>query len=229
MVWVKWDDKACDDPHFLRLPRGIRLLHLEALSWSNRYNADGLIPRSVLGRLTDEPDSVGAVAELVTAGLWEEAEDGWRLVWLLDDQLTAEEVERGKARNREKQARSRRHKTGDHSRCEPKYCPASRNRVIASATDGVSNPGSNGTPSRPVPTRPKVEDGEGVRAVPPPAPGGAPAPPDSEMKIAWLRGQIETLDAQAANGEWNPDVRSIAARKATMLRQELDQLAQKAS
>jgi len=154
MTWVKLDDNAPDDPTFVSLPRGVRLLHLEALAWSNRHAAGGRIPISALFRISDEPKTSEAVERLVSAGLWEADPDGWRLVWLLDDQPTPDEIDKARERNRRKQKRHRDHLRGDHSGCDPKWCKAARNPV--------TDPGSNDSPSRPDPPRP-VGKGEGTR------------------------------------------------------------------
>ena len=155
MTWVKLDDNALDDPDFIRLPRGVRLFHLEALAWSNRHAAGGLIPTEAAVRFTDEKGVSDAANTLVSAGLWELADDGYRILWLLDDQPTPEEIARTRERNRGKQKRHREHLRGNHELCDPKWCKAARNPV----SNPVTNRGSNGSPTRPVPTLP---EGEGV-------------------------------------------------------------------
>ena len=146
MTWVKLDDNAPDDPRALKVPRTARLLHIEALAWSSRHQTDGMVPRSALPRVTDEPNPEGTAELLVAAGLWDATDDGYRLVWLQDMQPGPEEVARQRAYNRDKQERHRKHVTGDHSTCKAPFCKLARNPV--------SNPVSNRTPSRPVPSIP---------------------------------------------------------------------------
>jgi len=68
MVWVKLDDSALTSPSWLELPRAARLLHLEALSWSNRHGANGVIPRSARALITDEPEAAAMAGLLVDVG-----------------------------------------------------------------------------------------------------------------------------------------------------------------
>jgi hypothetical protein len=50
------DVAMIEDPRLLTLPRGVRLLYLEALVWSKAHLTDGFIPALALGRLTDQLD-----------------------------------------------------------------------------------------------------------------------------------------------------------------------------
>lgn len=195
MVWVKLDDNALTNPAWLALPRTARLLHLEALSWSNRHGADGYVPAGVLRMLTDEPEPEATARLLVRAGAWQETASGWRLVWLLDDQPTAEEVERERERGRARQKRWTLHTRGDHSQCHPDRCPVARRGVTNAVSGAVSNDVSNGrrtgvsndAPTRPDPTRPdRRSESEGTGARRP----GAPAPSQKEQ-IANLRAFLD--------------------------------------
>jgi len=159
VTWVKLDDNALDDPTFVGLERGVRLLHLEALAWSNRHAAGGRVPAQAALRFTDELGLDTAIDALADAGLWEADGDGYRLVWLLDDQPTPEEIEATRTRNRNKQRRHRNHLRGDHAGCDPKWCKAAARNPV---TNPVTNPGSNDSPTRPDPTLP-VGEGEGTR------------------------------------------------------------------
>lgn len=67
--------------HGSGLPRGARLLHVDALMLSHRWHGEGRIPAAVLSVVArDEPDPAAAVAALVDAGLWTETATGWRIV-----------------------------------------------------------------------------------------------------------------------------------------------------
>ena len=174
MTWVKLDDNAPDDPRFMAVSRSARLLHVEALAWSNRHSAGGIIPAATLSRLTDDPDPRAAAGELAEAGIWAMTGDGWRVVWLLDDQPTPEEIDRQRERNRVKQARHRKHVNGDHSACDPRYCKSLRNPV--------TNRGSNRTPTRPDPS---LKGGEGLGEAARPLEG--PAAPQAEKRRSMAR------------------------------------------
>lgn len=169
MTWVKLSDTALDEPFLLDLPRGVVLMHLEALSYSNRYGTDGVIHRAALRKITTEPDPEAAAEALCDAKLWAPIQEGWQLAWLLNDQPTAEEIESWKQRQAERQARHRRHVNGDHSTCDPKRCHV----LIAVTRDKTRDKTSDKRPSRPDPTRPDPkrggeEDGRRAAKEPPP-------------------------------------------------------------
>ena len=155
MSWVKLDDNALDDPRLLALDRGTVLLHLEALAYSNRYGLDGAIPAGALRKMTTEPEPETAAAALVEAGLWEDAGDGWQLVWLLGDQLTAEKAQALRKEARDRMERVRRHNKKDHSLCDPTRCWALRSEERSRERSG--------TPSSPLPSSPKRREEEGER------------------------------------------------------------------
>ncbi|HUE97387.1 MAG TPA: hypothetical protein VMN39_12060 [Longimicrobiaceae bacterium] len=88
------DTATIDDTRMLALPRGVRLLHIEALVWCKLRRTDGLIPRGALPRMTDESDPADAASRLVRAGLWETHEAGWTIVGFTESQMSREQVER---------------------------------------------------------------------------------------------------------------------------------------
>ncbi|MEY2454070.1 MAG: hypothetical protein QOD92_3644 [Acidimicrobiaceae bacterium] len=123
MTWAKFDDRCTSDPRLIGLPRGVRLLHFEAIVWSCAHLTDGTIQRHALHWLTDEPESESAVAQLVQAGLWAVADDGWEIVDFLADQPSAADVEKVRDLARERQRKRRQHQAGDHSLCtDARYC-----------------------------------------------------------------------------------------------------------
>lgn len=115
VTWVKLTDSALDEPFLLDVSRGAVLLHIEALAYSNRYATDGVIHRAALRKLTTEPDPLAAAAELVAAGMWMATQEGWQLLWLLNDQPSSDEIQASREQARHRQARKRRHTKGDHS------------------------------------------------------------------------------------------------------------------
>ncbi|GAB3092311.1 hypothetical protein [Isoptericola nanjingensis] len=155
MTWTRLSDTFNDRPDLLGVGRSARLLHVEALVWSNRLLTDGAVPSGALPRLTDSPDPKVDVAELVAAGVWEVTEAGYQLDW--SDQETAAEVESRREQNRARDERRRLHNKGDHSKCDPNRCwvltrePRDESRVAHALP----------IPSRPVPTRPQGRDGDG--------------------------------------------------------------------
>jgi hypothetical protein len=193
MTWVKVDDRAFEDPRFLELERGTGLLHFEALAYSNRNVTGGRVTLRALRALTPDPDPVAAADALVAAGLWSKTEDGYTVVWLLDDQPSVEEVERQREYNRGKQARHRRHLAGDHSGCDPRWCRgAQRNPVSNRVTTVVSNS------PRPDPT---VGRGTGVGTAAPARPAAGGRVPDDEDSGSCSRCGV----AAEISGESGPD------------------------
>jgi hypothetical protein len=134
MTWTRLDDGFCDRSELLELDRSTRLLYVEALVWCNRTGSNGVISRGLLSRFTDHDDPQTAAAELVTAGLWDETAVGWTVVDFLRDQLSREQVEQLREKGRQRQARARLHRSGDHSLCVAPYC-----KLGNAVTDGVSN------------------------------------------------------------------------------------------
>jgi hypothetical protein len=109
MTWTKIGGEFFDSPAILSVSRGARLLHVEAMTWCNRHGTDGLVPRHVQARITDEPDVDRAVKELIDAGLWTNDAAGWRIAGFLDIQPSAEDVERTQQRWRERWAAAEEH------------------------------------------------------------------------------------------------------------------------
>ena len=115
------DTALIEDERLLRLPRGIRLLYLEALVWCKAHRSDGRIPPTALRRMTDEPDERAAAGQLVEAGLWRMEADCWVISDYGRHQMTRDRVERKEARAREARDRyeegrpGRSHHRGDTS------------------------------------------------------------------------------------------------------------------
>jgi hypothetical protein len=147
MTWTKLGGEFRDDPKLLTLPRGIRLLHVEALTWSNEHTTDGEIPRHALSRITDEPKPEKAAALLASAGLWQETENGWAIVDFLVDQLSAAKVRKDKQLTAARQRRFKLHGLGDHSECLRSCRYGSSNAAGNASTNGVSTGTQSGRPS----------------------------------------------------------------------------------
>ena len=176
MTWTKLSDEFADDPRLLGVPRGVRLLHVEALIWCNRQSTDGNVPGTALGRLTDQPRPRAAAAQLVTAGLWQATQHGWLILGFLADQPSADDMEHAKGLARERQRRQRQHRMGAHDGCDPRYCREAKSagQGVTSRRDmSVSHTVSHGTPTRPDPKGRGREAGRPAS----PASAGAPAGP----------------------------------------------------
>ena len=173
MTWTKLGQEFITDPTMLSLPRGARLLHIEATIWSNMHGTDGAIPSLVLPRISDESDCTRAAETLVAAGLWQADDDSWTLVDFHDNQPSADDVDRQRALSRERQRRQRQHRNGDHSLCDSRYCRSAVTR------DGrVTHAVSHDTRTEPNRTDPSRK-GEGSGTERPDASGSGPARADA--------------------------------------------------
>lgn len=86
------DTATIEDPRLVVLPRGVRLLAVEALVWSKLHRTDGFLPAPAVLRMTDEPDPWQAAARLAEAGVWEAKGDSWQIVGFTDSQMSAARV-----------------------------------------------------------------------------------------------------------------------------------------
>jgi hypothetical protein len=196
MTWTKLGDEYLLDPAILKVPRGARLMHIESVIWSNSHGTDGKIPRHMLARFSDEPDTEQAAKELISAGLWDTTEMGWAVVGFLDQQPSAEDVERTGQLVRNRQRRQRQHRNGDHSLCDGRYCHQAAGGETPDPEDTVAE-SVNGTPAtrditrdlrgesrlpvpaRPVPTRPVgTREGRGGTG----SSSTAPLPPSASLR-----------------------------------------------
>lgn len=163
MVWVRLPDDAIEDPHLDGVSDAAIVAYLRALGRSNRWALDGRVARATV--------TLETAREWVDAGLAEDQGETLRLVWLREFQPTADEIRERRRKDAERQDRNRRHRVGDHSRCDPDAC-----RVLLSRRDSPRDTSRDShrdtpresrhpVPTRPDPSRPRgVEDGEGTGA-----------------------------------------------------------------
>lgn len=190
MTWTKLPDDHAQRLVIADLPRSARHLLTEVLIWSNAMLTDGAVPRPMLPFLTDSPDPLDELGQLVAAGFLDETPTGWQV---RDWTATQEAATTVRARQAATTARTRRwrlHQGGDHSGCDPQRCPAARDAVTNSVRDGVRDGVRDAAPSRPDPTRPDPQgrDGVGSGSGRNRAPDGADAPPGA-MPPSPSRGQ----------------------------------------
>lgn len=106
MTWFKVDDGAWGHPKFERVSDKAIALWLMAGSWSCRYLTDGHVPSGKLSLLRGDADTA---SELVSAGLWKPAKDGFVFHDWSDMQETKSQVTK---RQREDRDRKRSGKRG---------------------------------------------------------------------------------------------------------------------
>jgi len=166
MPWGRIDDSLYDHPKLDALGRH-RLpaigLHALALSWCNRWLTDGHVPAERVRKL----GGTRALAEvLVTAGLWEPSESGYRIHDFLDYNESAAYVRASRDQKREagrlgglRSGEARRGPSTSEAAAQP---PAKQalERLVELPSERLVE-----LPSRPVPARP----GPAVRTPPAPA------------------------------------------------------------
>lgn len=133
-MWTRYDLKMIRDPRLTKLSRAQRLMYFEALAYANEYGTDGLIQYRDLRLFTDASRPAVIAQAFVDAELWSEVVQNdaqvsdktltkrWQIVDFLDDQLSAEEVQKRAENSAATTERNRRHKAGDHSKCDPERC-----------------------------------------------------------------------------------------------------------
>lgn len=155
MTWTRLSDNF--DGLSIELSDAAFRTHVLALVWSNRTLTNGRLPARALGQVNGTPE---IAAELETAGFWAAIEGGYQVDWA--DQEQAEQVQARKSRNAQanKAYRERRdlHSVGDHSKCDPKHCNASRDESRDASHD--LSPSASVRDTRPDPTRPDPSKGE---------------------------------------------------------------------
>lgn len=152
------------------------------------------------------------VAELVEAGLWEVAEDGWQLHDFLDYQPSKAQVtaDRKKTAERQKRWRERHSETRDDS-------------VSNGRSNGVTNGGSNAAPTRPDPSRPELHTDQDDSAAPPP-----PEKPKKATRIPipfeitadmreWAAIKAPGVDLDEATAEFVDYWRGVSGQRGTKL------------
>jgi hypothetical protein len=94
MAWVKLDDQFTEHPKIDHLSDAAFRLHVAGLCYCGRHLTDGHIPKVRVQRLLPKV-ARRAVDELVSAGLWMPANDGYRVKDFLQYNPSAEKVKAG--------------------------------------------------------------------------------------------------------------------------------------
>lgn len=140
--WVRLSVTFYTDPRVAKLSPHAELLYVRAIAWCAAERTDGRIPRAALGALGARlPRHARITREIVDAGLWNHAGDGWRIplkTWRRW-QRTNEQLDRERAASAKRSARYRAKKiTRDVTRDEPS--PSRRDGPV---TSRVSHGGKN--------------------------------------------------------------------------------------
>jgi hypothetical protein len=156
MGWFRVDDEFLTNPKVMALSAAAKVLYVSGLAYCSTNLTDGHIPAVALG-LVAAAGNVPAKAssELVHAGLWHKAADGWDVHDYLEHQDPAERIRARRASNRER-AQSWR---------EKRRTNANGNGVTNERTNAVSH-ASDSTAQHITPPKPS------------PAPTDSPPPSD---------------------------------------------------
>ncbi|QGJ95836.1 replication initiation protein [Gordonia phage EMoore] len=161
MTWFKVDDNFHHHPKALDAGNAALGLWVRAGSWCGSNLTEGFIPR----RIALQMGSRAQVRQLISTGLWIEVNDGYMFHEWSERQPTKAEVESEREANRKRQANYRKRRReaaaaeADADSIEPPAEPES-NGVSNSVTNRTRNAVSNGTPTRPDPTRPITTSGQ---------------------------------------------------------------------
>ncbi len=108
MTWVKLDDQFFANPKVLELSKDAKLLYLAGLTHCAAQLTDGHISPGAIRLITalvDVPRD--CAAELLDAGLWLAADDGYEINDFLEYNMSATQVKAKRKANAERQARYR--------------------------------------------------------------------------------------------------------------------------
>jgi hypothetical protein len=105
LTWLKIDDGFAEHPKIQDLADRTFRLHVVALCYSARNLTDGFIgerPLKIITAIMGASRVSGNVAQLVAAGLWDEAEGGYQIKDFLEYNPPADEVKKKRAAVSEK-------------------------------------------------------------------------------------------------------------------------------
>jgi hypothetical protein len=112
-MWLKLDDKFGDHPKVIGLTDRQFRVHMLALLYCARHETDGALPAEWVRARCVKADREA----LITAGLWEPKQNGWRLHDWLDWNRSAEQAKLEREQTRQRVARWRQQRqqpdTGD--------------------------------------------------------------------------------------------------------------------
>lgn len=152
MVWVRLDDSVPLERRHRQLSASGNWLLFCMLAYTNRELTDGAVDRSELDMVwpgADPKERTAAAAELVKAGAIELTATGWKVVWLIDKQPSAQDVIEKRADDRKRQQEWRKNK-----RLERESQDLSQRDTASDSQDESQRESQPPVPTRPVPTRP---------------------------------------------------------------------------
>jgi hypothetical protein len=123
MSWTRLDDTWGDDPVFDDLDFATRWHYLMLIQLCSRSDRrDGVIPLRKASNCSDVDDSAACIGALITAGLVENIDGATIRVVRIAAHVPSADLLRRLANDKDRAARHRKHKAGDHSDCSPERC-----------------------------------------------------------------------------------------------------------
>lgn len=204
MTSIQLNNTYPEDERWLEAGAVAFALHVAACCYTDRMDKDGLVPKSMVGRiaLMVPPSEVeSAVDSLVESGFWSSAGRNYRINNYLEDKIGLSAEEKISTRNKwakDKKLR-RQHLNGNHAECSPKTCKYAEVSKVDSTGDSTTestrkskgSPRSSTLPEETIPDSTPVGGrgvGMGAAAVPALASAGATAAASSRRELARLRG-----------------------------------------
>jgi len=112
MPWVRFEDGFAEHPKMLAVgPLGMAL-QVAAVCYANRALTDGFLPRAKVATLLDLEglaDWHTLAKDLVEAGVWDEADGGWRIHDYLDYQPARDDVVGAREATQQRRSEAARH------------------------------------------------------------------------------------------------------------------------
>lgn len=138
MTWAALSDDLIARMQHDELDRDDQLMYVESLVYASRLLTDGILP-SDLRAFTTHPEAAHGALRLLSLDYWRVSPKGYEITDYLKVNRSADQVERGRERNRVRQHRARLHREGDHSLCVASYCSKAPNAVTHGVTNRVSH------------------------------------------------------------------------------------------
>jgi len=101
VTWIRIDDGFVDHPKIVKLSLAAFHLHMAGLCYAARHATDGAVPKAALPGLNGTRRDA---AELVRAGLWDRADDGWTIHDYLMYNPSSDDVRRRREEARDRMA-----------------------------------------------------------------------------------------------------------------------------
>lgn len=161
MVWFKVDDNFHHHRKALEAGNAALGLWVRAGSWSGSSLTNGFIPTAIAHQMGTKSQ----ITRLVNAGLWTPVDNGFLFHEWDERQPTKQDVEAEREANRKRQAeyrKRRREQAAQDGSDEPDTSTESddSDAVSNGVTSAKRNAVTNGTPTRPDPTRPITTSGQ---------------------------------------------------------------------